>query len=234
MARHSGGAGGVSAGRIKRGGLDAAAAAAAVAAVDQAPPREIEPGAWMQALPAPAPGWPALSLLWLRQPEDIAAAQRRGNARRRVRELLARHADADAGIGRLAAQPSALQRAPQRLSISHAHPLGVVAWCDEAAGSVGVDLLDAVGAQAMRRDERAALARLYLGPSREDETAAAFADAWARHEARLKCAGLGLVEWSQSLDAALADCMALRLAVPAEVATAGARPRWVAWLAWRG
>lgn len=94
-------------------------------------------------------------------------------------------------------------------SISHTPGLALLArhW----QGPVGVDIqvLDTTAP----RHELAAVARLFL-----DQKAAqalmdipqdalfleAFANTWTRHEARLKCAGLGLVEWSGALEMRLA------------------------------
>lgn len=101
-------------------------------------------------------------------------------------------------------------------SISHAPGLALLSWYGR--GAVGVDI-QAVDATAPRR-ELADVARLFLSP----ETARklldivpetlffeAFARAWTQHEARLKCAGLGLAEWSGSLQARLTgmDCVPL-------------------------
>ena len=104
-------------------------------------------------------------------------------------------------------------------SISHAPGLALLAWHGRAA--VGVDI-QAVDATAPRR-ELEDVARLFLSP----ETARklldiapdtrffeAFASAWTQHEARLKCAGLGLAEWSDTLQARLTG-MACALLEPA-------------------
>ncbi|MEG0201221.1 MAG: hypothetical protein RR718_10765, partial [Comamonas sp.] len=86
-------------------------------------------------------------------------------------------------------------------SISHAPGLALLArhW----QGPVGVDI-QALDTTAPRH-ELAAVARLFLDQKaaqalidipQEAHFLEAFANAWTRHEARLKCAGLGLVEWS--------------------------------------
>ena len=93
-------------------------------------------------------------------------------------------------------------------SISHAPALALLAWCWN--GTVGVDV-QAVDAGATA-PELLATAQLYLGQKIHEALAVcahdahffeAFAQAWVRQEARLKCAGLGLIEWSEALDAQL-------------------------------
>ena len=93
-------------------------------------------------------------------------------------------------------------------SISHAPALALLAW--RWNGLVGVDV-QAVDAGATA-PELLATAQLYLGQKIHEALAIcahdahffeAFAQAWVRQEARLKCAGLGLIEWSEALDAQL-------------------------------
>lgn len=101
-------------------------------------------------------------------------------------------------------------------SISHAPGLALLAWHDRAA--VGVDI-QAVDATAPRRGLED-VARLFLRPETAQKLLdialdtlffEAFASAWTQREARLKCAGLGLAEWSSSLQARLTgmDCAPL-------------------------
>lgn len=101
-------------------------------------------------------------------------------------------------------------------SISHAPGLALLAW--HGAGAVGVDI-QAVDSEASRQ-ELTAVAQLFLSPDVAQSLTGiaqdalffkAFANAWAAHEARLKCVGLGMVEWSAALDAQLKGlhCVAL-------------------------
>ena len=108
---------------------------------------------------------------------------------------------------------------PMGLSISHGPGQSLVAW--RMQGPVGVDV------QALPRDASAdeclRTAALYLGP---DEAMAlmnqapdahffeAFAQAWAAHEARLKCLGQPLAEWSPAWAAPLAGLQAAAVTVP--------------------
>ncbi len=119
------------------------------------------------------------------------------------------------------------------LSISHERGLCLLAFC--ADGAVGVDatVVDAAADVA----ELCRTARVFFDP----DTAAALCDqaqsatfsiaffrAWAAHEARLKCIGQPLVEWSPALSARLHGVQAAPVLLP-EGAAAG----HVAALAWR-
>ncbi|WP_296508976.1 4'-phosphopantetheinyl transferase superfamily protein [Rhodoferax sp.] len=78
-------------------------------------------------------------------------------------------------------------------------------------GPIGIDAA-AVGHQAEWFEECVGVANEYLPPSISQkikalaglERATAFAAAWALHEARLKCLGLPLQEWTNELDTQLA------------------------------
>lgn len=93
------------------------------------------------------------------------------------------------------------------LSVSHEEGLSLAAIAPGCA--VGVDLLATTAlpdsAECLR------LAQDYLGPDAtqqlaarpESQRAVAFARAWASWEAQLKCAGMGLIEWTPGLEEAL-------------------------------
>ena len=94
-------------------------------------------------------------------------------------------------------------------SISHTPGLALLAW--HGGGPVGVDI-QAVS-DGTSRHELQAVAQIFLAPNMAqvlDGIAQdalffkAFASAWAVQEARLKCAGVGLVEWSAELESSLA------------------------------
>ena len=94
-------------------------------------------------------------------------------------------------------------------SISHALGLALLAW--HGGGPVGVDI-QAVN-DGTSRHELQAVAQIFLAPKMAQVLDAiaqdalffkAFASAWAVQEARLKCAGVGLVEWSAELESSLA------------------------------
>ena len=144
---------------------------------------------------------------------------------------LARAALADLlGVPTLTNQRGEPPRAPARsdlhLSLSHAEGLSLLA-CHSAP--VGVDV------QALPVQADAATAALFLGPhwhlAQSGQALAApisivFAAAWTQHEARLKCAGVPLVEWSDALAARLAH---YRCAPLQSAALSG----WCAALAWQ-
>ncbi len=118
------------------------------------------------------------------------------------------------------------------LSIGHEAALSLVAWHWD--GPVGVDVLRLP--DAMTRAEMDTLSQLYLGlkmPWAVVDTGSsaievrAFALTWAMHEARLKCAGLALAEWTPALKQRLAGLQCAELALPAWAA-----PDHVAAVAW--
>lgn len=104
-------------------------------------------------------------------------------------------------------------------SISHAPGIALLAWHWQGPVGVDVQALDTAvprseleGVAKLFLDERAA--RALMGMAQDALFFEAFAVAWTQHEARLKCAGLGLVEWSGALAAQLAGmrCAAVPLA----------------------
>ena len=161
--------------------------------------------------PAPAPvrcafaGWqaPGAPRVWaLPTPPGAARSAVRALARAALADLL--------GVTTLSNVRGEPPRAPERpglhLSLSHAEGLSLLA-CHSAP--VGVDV------QALPVQADTATAALFLGPNwhlaqfgqaRAAPVSIAFAAAWTQHEARLKCAGEPLVEWSEALAARLARC----------------------------
>lgn len=123
------------------------------------------------------------------------------------------------------------------VSISHAPGLSLLAWCP--GRPVGVDLQTEPGQASAA--ELLRTAALYLGEEahaalarqapadRLGDLGEAFTRRWARHEARLKCLGLPLCEWTAALGATLAAVDAAPLELPA---WAGSGVR--AAVAWRG
>lgn len=104
------------------------------------------------------------------------------------------------------------------LSLSHAEGLSVAAL--HRGGPVGVDVMRVLPDVL---PDWAAVARDYLGPPTCDQLAAvapaqrawAFAQAWTRWEAGLKCLGLALTEWTPGLAQRLALCRITPLDLPA-------------------
>jgi len=129
--------------------------------------------------------------------------------------------------------PRALGHEQIGLSISHDQGLSLLALC--VGGPVGVDLtlIDRTIDQGERRrtaalflspQEAAALDR----PAAHEHQAAAFFHAWVRHEARLKCLGQPLLEWSLALQARLAGLRTAAVVLPGPAAET-----YAAALAWR-
>lgn len=86
---------------------------------------------------------------------------------------------------------------PPGISITHDGTLSLAAI--SMNGAVGIDMM-----QVQEIEDWRAVARDYLGPAKlaeieaapSGQRAAAFARAWTVHEARLKCHGRQLAEWS--------------------------------------
>lgn len=105
------------------------------------------------------------------------------------------------------------------IAISHDGALSLAAI--NLDGPVGIDLM-----QLCDTPDQDLLARDYLGPgvaarlraSAPAERAAAFARAWTEREARLKCLGLQLAEWTAESDRQTARCRCIPLALPAGLA----------------
>jgi 4'-phosphopantetheinyl transferase len=161
------------------------------------------------------------------QAEYDGEASGRGAARARVRAALRE------ALGQLAGLPSGAitiqstpgsapsisfagkDRAAPGVSISHDEPLSLAAI--SLRGAVGVDLMRVQAIPDWR-----AVARDYLGPratalldaTPEDHRAATFARAWSAHEARLKCHGLQLAEWTLRLASQLDGCHCRELILP--------------------
>jgi 4'-phosphopantetheinyl transferase len=182
------------------------------------------------------PAAPALHVWALVHPTSALAtpAAQRSLARQRVRALLAQQA----GAAQVAALRSAADQ-PQRagpVSVSHEPGWSLLAWAAE--GCVGIDGVDVVRLAAPPSTDLAATAALYLGPAGlrelqglypQADPLLLFAHAWARHEARLKCLGLALQEWSPARQAQLEACAAWPVVWPGALG----QGRAVAWLAWR-
>jgi 4'-phosphopantetheinyl transferase len=104
------------------------------------------------------------------------------------------------------------------LSISHEAGLTLAAVRD--GGRIGVDLMRAPDAalpdwQAIALDYLGTDATARILAVATAERPRAFARAWTRHEAALKCLGLPLSEWTPALARTLASCELIDLPLPA-------------------
>jgi 4'-phosphopantetheinyl transferase len=180
--------------------------------------------------------WPELHVLVVTHPRSVDLAIGREAARRRVRALLLRHAGPEIAASLVAAARAAPGAC--RASISHDSSRSVLAWCEH--GCIGIDIVGAHRLVDSAVPALAIAAALYLGPdtaaviSSTTDAAQArtlFADAWARHEASLKCLGLALDEWSPALQVKLATCSTAVVSTPSEDIAGPAE--WVTRIAWR-
>ena len=116
-------------------------------------------------------------------------------------------------------EPPRLALPGQPLHLSISHDAGLTLAALRMGGTVGVDLMRIPAAPL---PDWQALAQDYLGPGAlaslthagAGERPHAFAQAWSRHEAALKCLGLPLQEWTVELARALAACDVAGLALP--------------------
>lgn len=186
--------------------------------------RQHRPADRVNARPAAVLHWPAsfdkaqdLLIIAVDTPDTPI----RDTARRLVREVL-REILGDVELVSEPGQPIrlALQDSPIGISVSHENALSLLAI--NFAGPVGIDLLRIPDSP----DWPAQIPRLaldYLGPKiaqritrlPHEEQMAQFAQAWTEHEARLKCGGLALEEWSAAREEELAPCRIQQLALPA-------------------
>jgi 4'-phosphopantetheinyl transferase len=185
----------------------------------------------MLALPVAVDG---LYVLAVKTP----ASPLRDNARSMIRaalrdKLMALLAVAAGNITLLSTPGEPIRLAPpwERIGVSVSHEAGLSLAAINLHGAVGIDLLRLGEPLA----DMPALARDYLGPAAAaklgtlpvSERPAAFAQDWTGLEARLKCLGQALSEWTPELEVQLAACTVTNLAMPtgwvAAVATPGKR-----------
>jgi 4'-phosphopantetheinyl transferase len=156
----------------------------------------------------------------------------RDTARDLARDALQAHLPALLGStqARVISEPGHAPRLAtphEGVGISIAHESGLSLVAIHGHGAVGVDVM-----QVQPMPDALDVALVYLGPEVAQTLdalaplaqAPAFALAWTAHEARLKCLGMPLAEWSEGMHAALGPCEVMPLVLPAP---------WVAHLAWR-
>lgn len=145
----------------------------------------------------------------------------RSMVRTKMRTLLADKLGAAAGTFRLISQPGhPIRLAPpwSHVGLSVSHEPGCSVMAIHLDGPIGIDLLR-LGTPL---PDIAAVSRDYLGPAATAALAALagdrqqteFARAWCRFEAKLKCLGLPLSEWSPAQEARLAACSLTDLPMP--------------------
>ena len=180
--------------------------------------------------PAP-PDWPGLNrtpvVLMVRTPDTTLREEARSLVRTALRSFLAPLAGCVPDMVPLEIEPGqpprlALAKPPLGLpvSLSISHDAGLSLAAVRLGGPVGVDLMRVTDAAL---PDWQALAHDYLGPDAAiqleglglAQRPAAFARAWTRHEAELKCLGLPLQEWSLDLAQKTGQCRFSELVLPA-------------------
>jgi phosphopantetheinyl transferase (holo-ACP synthase) len=122
------------------------------------------------------------------------------------------------------------------LSFSYEGPWAAYAWQEDAA--IGIDLFSLAPAdwqgqpahwRQVAHDYLGAAARQRIFALPPVEQARAFAQAWAGHEAALKCLGQPLQEWQASLQTAMADMETGLSPLPPQLAQDSQRIWVLAW-----
>ena len=164
---------------------------------------------WVLHSPSQRPRWQlSQALIWQLQGPPPALRQQ---ARQLLREILVDTLGTandtmavDFTAGQAPRVNERWQGHPVAISISYADDRAWVALCP--GQRLGLDVCTVASLPDWQT-----VARLYLGPSTAQQLAAlstdtrdtAFAQAWAELEARGKCLGLGLQEWTPALQLAL-------------------------------
>lgn len=167
---------------------------------------------------------PALAVLGVATPETTDRRVARVLVRAALRQTLALHLGVSVAAVVLRSQPGQPVQvlAPDAdlcVSVSHMPGLSVAVIGRNRA--VGVDLMQ-IDHDLEAMPDWFCLARDYLGPavalelqcSAPAQRPAAFAQAWTRLEACLKCLGLPLSEWHPALAQRLETCEVRALALP--------------------
>lgn len=167
-------------------------------------------------------------------PETRLRDRARSLVRATLQTVLAEKLGAVEETIRLISQPGhPIRLAPpwSHVGISVSHEAGLSIMAIHLGGAIGIDLLHL----DTPLPDITTLSRDYLGPEVSTELAvlaterqqAAFAPAWCRFEAKLKCLGLPLTEWTPALESRLATCSVTDLPMPtgwaAAVATTNER-----------
>ena len=185
--------------------------------------RQPRPAIEMMAGPASVLRWPAsfdAAQERLIVAVDTPDTPIRETARQQVRDVL-REILGDVELISRPGQPIRVAGQVKTPGISVSHEAGLSLVAVHFGGPVGIDLLR-MPEYPDWRAELLTLAVDYLGPIIARQIAAlppieqlaCFASAWTRHEARLKCLGLGLEEWSDLLENRLAPCRVQTLILP--------------------
>ena len=171
----------------------------------------------------------ALTVISVPTPATTNRLQARELIRAALRETLVKFLNQPAASIKLVSEPGraiCVMSSPHahgclQVSVSHIPGMSLAAITRHVGVGVGVDLMQ-VDQDAKAMPDWAQVALDYLGPVKtgllestpSTHRPAAFAEAWTRLEARLKCLGLALTEWTPILEKQLAICHVMALALP--------------------
>jgi 4'-phosphopantetheinyl transferase len=179
---------------------------------------------WPDSAGAAAPGADGMPVvLMLATPGTTLRNEARDLVRTALRSYLAPLVGCVPAEVPLHAEPGQAPRldaAGRSIHLSISHEAGLTLAAIRDGGRVGVDLM--LAANDALPDWQT-IARDYLGTDATANILAvaaaarprAFAHAWTRHEAALKCLGLPLSEWTPALARTLASCDLIDLPLPA-------------------
>jgi 4'-phosphopantetheinyl transferase len=181
----------------------------------------VEPGTPASSWPVALPPSASLFVIAVAAPDSTNRTMARQRIRAALQSVLGTLRACDPARVMLTSTPGEPLRAhgPHSpiwgLSVSHEAGLSVAAV--NRFGPVGVDI-----ARETSEWDWHGVAHDYLGPDVASDIAAqpsatqkqAFLRAWTRHEARLKCLSLGLVEWSPTLQSRLVQLQVANLDLP--------------------
>ncbi|MEP6588187.1 MAG: 4'-phosphopantetheinyl transferase superfamily protein [Polaromonas sp.] len=185
--------------------------------------------AWPQGMQAAVDelrSFQALTVISVATPATAKRLLARDLVRTALRETLAVFLDQPAASVKLVSYPGQAIRvdfplAHLNVSVSHAPGLSLAAIGRGAGAGIGVDVMP-VDRVDEEMPDWADVALDYLGPTvtgllqrtSPAQRPVAFAQAWTRFEAGLKCLGLALTEWTPVLAQQLAACRVMALALP--------------------
>lgn len=176
-------------------------------------------------LPWPQVALPTLTLgiplvVAVDTPETFLRGPARAAVRSVLREILGAHLSLVPEAVPLHIEPGhppSVDAGTPRIGLGIAHEAGLSLVALHLGDSLGVDLM-----QVTLPPDWKAVSQQYLGPSVFDELAQcappwrahAFAQAWTRHEAILKCIGERLTEWTPTMETRMAGHRTWSLALP--------------------
>lgn len=178
-----------------------------------------------------------LYVLPVKTPETLLRDSARQIVRRALGDALTKILAAkDGSIELLSSPGQPIRLAPpwSHIGISVSHEPGLSLAAVHLGGPVGIDLMR-LGApiadiELLAHDYLGPAAAMAIGTQPAETRQLAFANAWTRLEARLKCLALPLNEWAPELETQLATCTVTELAMPsgwiAAVATGPTSTQW--------